>query len=294
MSQTSITPTTLPHTLVARQAPPPPSPAALSTAAPRTGPLRNSNPRGNPNASPRCGAKSRTSGCPCRAPAMPNGRCRLHGGKSTGPRTAEGLARLAAAHTTHGNSTFEARNAYRHERIVARRGRVLAAALDVHAYLPTDIRTRFDRGADDLAAPPYPTQPPCTPTPAAPPGAAPPTHVPHITRDPRGRFAAPPQPKLSATKAERAAARAERALLAPLARRHQTRPHDPPPADPPGPERPARAISAAHPATARRSHRRHTPRRRARHQRLGRCPAPRRPPPAIRAIRSGVSQCHAP
>lgn len=33
---------------------------------------------------PRCGAKTR-SGAPCKAPAMKNGRCRLHGGKSTGP-----------------------------------------------------------------------------------------------------------------------------------------------------------------------------------------------------------------
>lgn len=34
--------------------------------------------------SPRCGAKTR-SGRPCRAPAMANGKCRMHGGKSTGP-----------------------------------------------------------------------------------------------------------------------------------------------------------------------------------------------------------------
>jgi hypothetical protein len=27
------------------------------------------------------------------APAMPNGRCRMHGGPSTGPRTPQGLAR---------------------------------------------------------------------------------------------------------------------------------------------------------------------------------------------------------
>ena len=33
--------------------------------------------------SPRCGARTR-SGRPCRAPAMPNGRCRMHGGKSPG------------------------------------------------------------------------------------------------------------------------------------------------------------------------------------------------------------------
>ncbi len=34
---------------------------------------------------PKCGAHSRRSGKPCRQPAMANGRCRLHGGKSTGP-----------------------------------------------------------------------------------------------------------------------------------------------------------------------------------------------------------------
>jgi hypothetical protein len=32
----------------------------------------------------RCGARTRSAST-CRAPAMPNGRCRLHGGKSTGP-----------------------------------------------------------------------------------------------------------------------------------------------------------------------------------------------------------------
>ena len=33
----------------------------------------------------RCGAKTR-DGYPCKNWAMPNGRCRMHGGKSTGPR----------------------------------------------------------------------------------------------------------------------------------------------------------------------------------------------------------------
>ncbi len=33
---------------------------------------------------PRCGAHSRRTGQPCQAPAMSNGRCRMHGGKSTG------------------------------------------------------------------------------------------------------------------------------------------------------------------------------------------------------------------
>ena len=40
-------------------------------------------------------------------PAMSNGRCRMHGGSSTGPRTAEGLARIRAARTTHGMRTAE-------------------------------------------------------------------------------------------------------------------------------------------------------------------------------------------
>lgn len=40
----------------------------------------------------RCGARRKYDGQPCEAPAMTNGRCKLHGGKSTGPKTAEGRA----------------------------------------------------------------------------------------------------------------------------------------------------------------------------------------------------------
>jgi len=93
-----------------------------------TGPLRNGNPRGNPNLAPRCGAKTRAprSG-PCRAPAMKNGRCRLHGGKSTGPRTEEGLARMRAAHTTHGYYTAENKEARRRARAVKAEARAVLA-----------------------------------------------------------------------------------------------------------------------------------------------------------------------
>ena len=42
-----------------------------------------------------CNATTR-SGRPCRALALPNGRCVRHGGKSTGPRTPEGKRRSAA------------------------------------------------------------------------------------------------------------------------------------------------------------------------------------------------------
>ena len=33
---------------------------------------------------------------------MPNGRCRMHGGMSTGAKTAEGIERIRAARTKHG------------------------------------------------------------------------------------------------------------------------------------------------------------------------------------------------
>lgn len=41
-----------------------------------------------PHANNLCGAKTR-SGKPCKNYAMPNGKCRLHGGKSTGPKDKE-------------------------------------------------------------------------------------------------------------------------------------------------------------------------------------------------------------
>lgn len=50
----------------------------------------------------RCGAHRKFDGQPCQNPAMPNGRCRLHGGKSTGPKTPEGKARMRHAVTKHG------------------------------------------------------------------------------------------------------------------------------------------------------------------------------------------------
>jgi hypothetical protein len=40
--------------------------------AARTGPLRNGNPRGNPHAAPRCGART-CAGGRCRQPALANG-----------------------------------------------------------------------------------------------------------------------------------------------------------------------------------------------------------------------------
>jgi hypothetical protein len=63
--------------------------------------LKNGNRTGNPDNAPRCGAKTR-AGTPCRSAAMPNGRCRMHGGPSTGPRTEAGRAAIRASRTIHG------------------------------------------------------------------------------------------------------------------------------------------------------------------------------------------------
>ena len=67
----------------------------------RLGWLKNGNQPGDPQVAPRCGAKTRR-GNGCQAPGMPNGRCRMHGGTSTGPRTAEGLERCRTAKLKHG------------------------------------------------------------------------------------------------------------------------------------------------------------------------------------------------
>jgi len=73
----------------------------------RRGWLKNENPPGDFMKALRCGAKTR-KGTPCQAPAMKNGRCRLHGGKSTGPKTPEGIERIRQAHLKHGEYTKEA------------------------------------------------------------------------------------------------------------------------------------------------------------------------------------------
>ena len=50
----------------------------------------------------RCGARTR-QGTACQKPPLAGKtKCRLHGGLSTGPRTAEGKARIAAAQWRHG------------------------------------------------------------------------------------------------------------------------------------------------------------------------------------------------
>jgi hypothetical protein len=93
----------------------------------RRGWLRNGNPPGDPNSAPRCGAKNR-QGLPCRAPRVKDRkRCRMHGGKSTGPKTPEGLERSRKARWKHGAYSREVREMLRANR---QRWRQLLAFLE--------------------------------------------------------------------------------------------------------------------------------------------------------------------
>ena len=57
-----------------------------------------------------CNALSKRSRQRCQAPAIKGKtKCRFHGGKSTGPKTKAGRARIAAAHTVHGRETRQKR-----------------------------------------------------------------------------------------------------------------------------------------------------------------------------------------
>lgn len=60
------------------------------------------------NAAPRCGARKRKKGTPCGSPAMANGRCRIHGGLSTGPKTEEGIESIRKAQWKHGQRSEQA------------------------------------------------------------------------------------------------------------------------------------------------------------------------------------------
>jgi len=106
----------------------PPLPSAASLPPDRRGRLRNDARPGDFLAAPRCGARTRCGGS-CRQPAMPNGRCRMHGGLSTGARTPEGRARCARARLTHGGYSAATRALNAEARAWTRRIRSLVARL---------------------------------------------------------------------------------------------------------------------------------------------------------------------
>ena len=92
----------------------------------------------------RCQAKNR-AGSQCAKPAIRGKRvCGFHGGRSTGARTPEGLARIKAANTKHGRCTPEGR-----ERATAQAARIreLEDALIVLEAIPNSPRTRGPKPA---------------------------------------------------------------------------------------------------------------------------------------------------
>ena len=95
----------------------------------------------------RCEAKTRR-GSLCRRPAkLPVGKCKFHGGHSTGPRTADGLSRLVASKTTHGKYTAQKRAAARRFAENGRQIRAELAELESwfvdHGYLTKNWREKF-------------------------------------------------------------------------------------------------------------------------------------------------------
>jgi len=88
--------------------------------------LRNGNVPFDLRRSRRCGARTR-AGCPCRQPAMANGRCRLHGGQSTGARTAAGRERCRHAPGRHGGGTLAYREMRKEGMRIRRNLRILCA-----------------------------------------------------------------------------------------------------------------------------------------------------------------------
>ena len=76
----------------------------------------------------RCGAKTRR-GTECQRPAHKiNGRCSLHGGLSTGPKTIEGLQRISEANVRHGRYT---KGKLERQRRAAEVGRKVRAELKI-------------------------------------------------------------------------------------------------------------------------------------------------------------------
>ena len=63
----------------------------------RTAPILAADNETRPQETGLCGAKTRAGGACLMRPVAGKRRCRLHGGLSTGPKTAQGRARIAAA-----------------------------------------------------------------------------------------------------------------------------------------------------------------------------------------------------
>ena len=96
----------------------------------------------------RCEARTR-KGTLCQRPGNKiNGRCKLHGGRSTGPRTKNGLARLVASKTTHGRTNKAALAKAKHRAEVGRQIRGELKELEAwfvdHGHLDKNWRNDWE------------------------------------------------------------------------------------------------------------------------------------------------------
>lgn len=109
-------------------------------------------------AAPRCGARAKSTGKPCQRPACRGRtRCHLHGGRSTGPRTAEGRARLEKIGPATRQAIAASRRA-RQARRLAALGLEPAAPPGAFAYavqLIKDLHLAAN-GIPELGLPPNP------------------------------------------------------------------------------------------------------------------------------------------
>jgi hypothetical protein len=81
----------------------------------------------------------------------------MHGGRSTGPRTEQGMARLRTARTVHGFYGAEMRARNRYGLTALRRGEVGNAAVRCVDRLPPDFSARLWQMPPELLPPPRPT-----------------------------------------------------------------------------------------------------------------------------------------
>jgi hypothetical protein len=65
---------------------------------------------------------------------MGNGRCRLHGGLSTGPKTAEGIERIRRAVTKHGKYSKRAKAEWAEYQALLRACREMLAGLSCDEF----------------------------------------------------------------------------------------------------------------------------------------------------------------
>jgi hypothetical protein len=110
-----------------------------------------------PCRAPGRGAGTRVDG-PCLGLVMANGRCCMHGGASTGPRTVVGLVRMVTAKITLRRYAVRAAPKWLRQRCVVTRIGLTAEVTLLRAYLPASMAARSDAPLGEPMAPKHPSQ----------------------------------------------------------------------------------------------------------------------------------------